>query len=34
MQAKRKDIIKLHLKKDRNMQFDGDENLRKSLILS
>jgi hypothetical protein len=32
MTAKRNDVIKIHLKKEREQQFDGDEELRRSLI--
>lgn len=32
MTAKRRDVLKLHLKKDRKQQFDGGEELRKSLL--
>ncbi|CAK87816.1 unnamed protein product (macronuclear) [Paramecium tetraurelia] len=30
--AKRKDVLKIHLKKEKNQQFDGGEELRRSLI--
>ncbi|CAD8191885.1 unnamed protein product [Paramecium pentaurelia] len=30
--AKRKDVLKIHMKKEKNQQFDGGEELRKSLI--
>lgn len=30
--AKRKDVLKLHMKKDRENKFDGGEELRKSLL--